>query len=205
MINGLNSHVAQTYGKESEGGEEAAPSAIDLMSYLPSYYQQVLEMDFIQGGLGERIVELSAAHEDVLKQYFVQTSTWGLARWEKILGLSSDSSLSYAHRRESVIAKLRGAGTTTRTKIIQTATAFSGGEVNVVEYPEESRFEVLFVGTKGIPPNMAGFIQMLDDIKPAHLSYSLKYTYTVWNQIKELTWQQAKSRTWSELRVYEGV
>ncbi|MGO4545786.1 putative phage tail protein [Paenibacillus sp. 2TAB23] len=205
MSYGLMLYSVQTYGEENVGGEDTAPAEIDLMSYLPSYYQQFLEMLLIQKCLGEEIGKHSERQEDVLNQYFVQSATWGLARWEKTIGLSSDSSLPYARRRESVIAKLRGAGTTTKVKVIQTAMAFSGGEVNVVEYPAESRFEVVFVGTKGIPPNMSGFIQMLEDIKPAHLAYSLKYTYSVWNQIKELSWNLAKSKTWSELRVYEGV
>jgi hypothetical protein len=202
---GLTLYGVQAYGEDNEGGEETAPTEIDLMKYLPLYYHQMLEMRLIQGQLGEEIGKQAAAFEDTLAQYYVHSSTWGLTRWEKMMGLASDPSLPNARRRESIIAKMRGAGTTTRVKIIQTAIAFSGGEVNVVEYPAESRFEVVFVGTKGIPPNMAGFIRMLEDIKPAHLAYSLKYTYTVWNQIKALTWNQAKGKTWSELRVYEGV
>ncbi|MGG1635011.1 putative phage tail protein [Paenibacillus sp. NRS-1760] len=195
----------QTYGEDRDDGEEALHTEIDLMKYLPPYYYEVVEMLAIQSKLGGELGEQAEAIETALDQYFVHSATWGLTRWENVLGLKSDSSLPDARRRESIFAKLRGAGTTTKVKIIQTAIAFSGGEVNVVEYPAESRFEVVFVGTKGIPPNMAGFIQMLEDIKPAHLAFALKYTYTVWNQIGTMTWKQARGKTWSELRVYEGV
>jgi len=195
----------QTYGEDRDDGEEALHTEIDLMKYLPLYYYEVVEMLAIQSKLGGELGEQAEAIETAFDQYFVHSATWGLTRWENVLGLKSDTSLPDARRRESIFAKLRGAGTTTKLKIIQTAIAFSGGEVNVVEYPAESRFEVVFVGTKGIPPNMAGFIQMLEDIKPAHLAFALKYTYTVWNQIGTMTWDEARSKTWSELRVYEGV
>jgi len=195
----------QTYGEDRDDGEEALHTEIDLMKYLPPYYYEIVEMLAIQSKLGGELGEQAEAIETAFNQYFVDSATWGLTRWENVLGLKSDSSLPDARRRESILAKLRGAGTTTKVKIIQTAIAFSGGEVNVIEYPAESRFEVVFVGTKGIPPNMAGFIQMLEDIKPAHLAFALKYTYTVWNQIGTMTWNQARSKTWSELRVYEGV
>ena len=88
--------------------------------------------------------------------------------------------------------------------IKETAEAFSGGEVDVIEYPEESKFIVKFIGVKGIPRNMQGFIDMLETIKPAHLGYEFKYTFTVWNHLTGLTWEQVNAMTWDELRVYEG-
>jgi len=50
---------------------------------------------------------------------------------------------------------------------------------------------------------MASFIEMIEDLKPAHLTYSLEYTYTWWNMLKEITWAQAGMGTWNDLRVYE--
>ncbi|NYC05423.1 hypothetical protein [Clostridium beijerinckii] len=49
------------------------------------------------------------------------------------------------------------------------------------------------------------FKDMLENIKPAHLGYTIKYTYTVWNVLKEnkLTCNNAKLKTWDELKVYE--
>jgi hypothetical protein len=100
--------------------------------------------------------------------------------------------------------KLRGSGTVTKEYIKAVATAFSGGEVAVIEYPKEYRFEIKFVGVLGIPPNMAGFLATLNDIKPAHLGYEISYTYTVWNMLLPLNWYTAGTRTWSQLRVYGG-
>ena len=81
------------------------------------------------------------------------------------------------------------------------AQAFSGGEVDILENFSDYSFIVQFIGIKGIPKNMQGLIDMIETIKPAHLGYSFKYTYTVWNFLSKLTWQNNK--TWDDLKIYE--
>lgn len=175
----------------------------DLISYLPWYYQKNDTMTKLQGILA-RCIGMTAYHiEDLDKQLFISTATWRLAHYEKLLGLQTNISLTYEERREIAKARLIGVGTTTKAMIKQTAEAFSGGEVDVIEYPGEYHFVVQFIGVKGIPRNMQGFIEMLESIKPAHLSYEFEYTYTVWNFIN-LTWDEASAKTWDELRIYEG-
>lgn len=176
---------------------------IDLMQYLPSYYQNVKEVEDLQENLGYEVGRLHYALEDTLKQCCISSATWGLDRWEKLFGVQTDRSKPYTHRREVLMAKLRGSGTTTKEMIKNVAIAFSGGEVDIQEFADEYRFVVHFIGVRGIPQNMAGLIAALDEIKPAHLTYSFKYTYTVWQQIK-MTWQDASQKTWGGLRVYEG-
>lgn len=192
-----------TYSEEGvlqEGPEVGAP---DLMKYLPEYYQGVLEMEALQASAGAACGEIAYAVADSDDQKTLESATWGLARWERMLGLTTDLSKSYATRREMIKAKLRGSGTTTPEMIRRTASAFSGGDVEVVEVPGAYRFEVRFVGTLGIPANMARLIQIMEEIKPAHLDYSFVYSYTWWDSLKSLTWNSAHGKTWNELRVYE--
>lgn len=103
------------------------------------------------------------------------------------------------------MAKLRGQSTTTKQMIQETAAAFSGGEVQVTEDNPHHHFIVRFVGVKGIPRNMQAFIDMLNEIKPAHLSYSFEYTYTTWGDLKGMTWGELKNMTWGEVKVMKGV
>lgn len=183
-----------------EGGDEQ--QTVDLMEYLPPYYRGVREMEELQGTLGEEIGGLRVAVVDVLNQFFVESATWSLSRWESELGLTTVPSKSYAWRREMILAKLRGAGTTTPQMIERVASAFSGGDVVVEDVPGEYRFVVRFVGVLGIPPNMAGLMQILEEIKPAHLAYEFAYTYTYWATLKTITWNTASTKTWEGLRTY---
>ena len=193
------------YGEELRPIEEDIhPYKPDLMRYLPHYYASSTIMKAIQDAYAEELGYVYYFIEDFLKQFLTPaTATWGLSFWEEQLGLKTDISKSYEERREIIMSRLRGIGTIGREVIKRAAEAFSGGDVDVIEYPAEHRFIVKFVGTLGVPKNMASFIEMIEDLKPAHLTYSFEYTYTWWNMLKEITWAQAGMGTWNDLRVYE--
>ena len=203
MVYGDYVYGLQTYSEDGLPQEGPEVNLPDLMKYLPEYYQGVPEMEQLQASAGTECGELVFAIADSNGQKNLESATWGLSRWERMLALTTDTDKSYATRREMIKAKLRGNGTTSPEMIQRTAYAFSGGDVEVVEVPGAYSFEVRFVGTLGIPANMAGLIQIMEEIKPAHLDYTFVFSYTWWDSIKALTWNTAHSRTWNELRVYE--
>lgn len=176
-------------------------SDIKLNEYLPQNYQ---------GKNIKKLLEIADNQLDVITDFsisiglqsVIDQATYGLDDWEKTLNIKEDPSSSMKDRREVIKAKLRGFGTVTKSMIENTASAFSGGEVEVIEYPNEFRFTVKFTGTKGIPSNMDNFIEMLNGIKPTHLEYDFEYTYTIWSQLIDYVWDDLKSQTWDELRVY---
>ena len=178
----------------------------DLLEYLPSFYHN---SDIIKSFMESNSIEvdiLKAYMNDLIKNLYVKTATWGLDLFEEELGLVTDKSISYEERRERILAKKRGNGTTTKAMIKNTAEAFSGGEVEVIENFNDYSFIVKFVGVKGIPKNLALFKKMIEEIKPAHLNYELAFTYTVWSMVmaKSNIWNDFNNKTWVELMAYEG-
>lgn len=200
---GSNLYGQGVYGQNNASESDKEDRYIDLLMYLPSFYHEIKEMKELQTILGFEVGELKYSLEDLISQCFISSATWGLDRWEKVFGIQTDRSKSFERRREILLAKLRGSGTTTKEMIKNVAIAFSGGEVAVQEYPREHKFVIQFIGVKGIPQNMAGLKNAIDEIKPAHLSFDFKYTYTVWSQI-DMSWEQAGQGTWGNLRTYEG-
>lgn len=192
------------YGQARYGDSESTStlrSPPDLMKYLPPYYRTSRVMNSIQAAIGSELAKLWQALNETLDQFYVDRATWGLALWEKELGLQADPSLPLDWRRSVIKAKLRGVGTTTKALIQSVAAAFSGGETEVIEYPSEYRFVVKFIGTRGIPPNLADLTRAIEEIKPAHLAFSYAYTYMVWNETPTYTWAQASVMTWDQFRV----
>ena len=176
----------------------------DLLEYLPSFYHN---SDVIKSFMESNSIEvdtLKAYIEDLSKNLYVKTATWGLDLFEEELGLVTDKSISYEERRERILAKKRGNGTTTKAMIKNTAEAFSGGEVDIIENFEDYSFVVKFIGVKGIPKNLTLFKNMIEEIKPAHLNYELAFTYTVWNMImsKKAIWNDLNKETWVDLMSY---
>ncbi|HHX87692.1 MAG TPA: YmfQ family protein, partial [Firmicutes bacterium] len=148
------------------------PYKPNLMRYLPPYYVTSPIMSAIQNAASEEFGAVQQFIDDLKLQFLTPTTaTWGLGFWEQEIGLKTDISQSYEERREIIMARLKGMGTFGRDVLISAASAFSGGEVDVIEYPAESRVVVKFVGTLGIPKHMASFIKMVEEIRPAHLAY----------------------------------
>ena len=197
------------YGKALYGGHfyadensntEDEKFCVDLMKYLPEYWHTVEEMKLIQSMLGEEVANVIDYKKDIINQMFIEAATWGLSRWEKIFDLETDVNKSYEFRRERIRAKIRGSGTTTKQLIINVASSFSGGEVEVIEQPEQSSFIIKFIGVKGIPANMVDLTNTINEIKPAHLAFSFEYTYNYWNTLIDRDWSTLNKSSWEQVK-----
>lgn len=193
------------YASNELSSEEIKPYIPDLMKYLPPWYRDSKIMVNIQNAIAIEIGKVRYSKDDLLKQFYIDSATWGLSEiWEQPLGIETDLNKSFEERREIVKAKLRGSGTVTKKMIKNTAEAFSNGECDVIEHNDQYYFTVKFIGVKGIPKNMNAFKKMLEDIKPAHLAYDFAYNCTVWDFIDfKNTWGQEETKnTWDSIRAY---
>lgn len=200
---GQNKYGTVSYGNglEEKGQEELY---IDLMSLAPPFITALAEMKELYMSQGYEVGWIRHALEDMVSQCFIMTATWGIDRWEELFGIAVNQAVSYEQRREVLVAKMRGQGTTTVQMIKDVAAAFSGGEVEVTEDNPNHRFVVSFVSTKGIPENMQGFISMLEEIKPAHLAYEFKYWLTIWDELKKISWNGLSIITWDGIKTMEA-
>lgn len=178
-----------------------------LIDYLPEFYANSPEVVSIQQAIEYQVAALRAARDELMEQLNVISATWGLKLWERDLAIISKVEDSLDFRRTRIMSKLRGAGTTTEAMIKNVAESFSYGEVEIVTFPAEFRFEIRFVGTLGIPPNMDDLTAAIEEIKPAHLAYSFIFTFMTWAMFEDYnhTWAEwdALNLTWDEFEVYK--
>ncbi|WP_125154296.1 YmfQ family protein [Clostridium rectalis] len=193
----------EKYGKKLLTKKEVELYRPDLLTYLPQFLRDTKEFKVLDKVLGDELALLSLQIEDLVKQCFIDTATWGLTLWEKEYAVKTDINKSYEERREVLKAKKRGHGTVTRNLIKETAEAFSGGQVEVIEEFKSYCFIVKFIGVKGIPKNLAAFKDMIDTIKPAHLAYDFKYTYTIWDFLTEKGVKWDNNSSWNDFKIYE--
>lgn len=198
---GLNTYGTFSYAAEN-GQQPEDTYYKDLFPLVPAFVSEKKEMQQLYETQGYELGYLERVLDDVIAQCFISTATWGMTRWESIFDVETNMELTYEQRREMVTAKIRGQGTTTKQMIKETAEAFSGGDVDVIEDYAHSSFVVRFVGIKGIPRNMQGFISTLEKIKPAHLAYRFEYRYTVWDWLEPIyTWEDLQEMSWDSLRI----
>lgn len=176
---------------------------MDLMTLLPPYYYDNTSMEELQSILSTNINSLAGNLNITIDQCFINTATSLLSRYEKIYGIQVDVSKSNEFRRERIRAKIRGTGTVTKQMIVDVAKSYSNGEVEVIEDPVNYSFTVKFVGTLGVPANMVDLALTIEEIKPAHLSFSFEYVYRTNEQLRQYTHEQLAAYTHTQLR--EGV
>ena len=205
MDYGTTQYGVIQYAETTPNSEDIKKYFIDLTKYVPPFIYNNTTNKAIYDAQGAELGSLLYCIEDVRKQFKIDTATWGLIYWEERYSIEINLSMSYEQRREIIKAKKRGQGTTTKAMIKNTAEAFSGGEVNIIEHNDDYYFTIQFIGVKGIPRNMQSFINMLEDIKPTHLGYVFKYTYTNWDYLdsKNLSWDNVENSTWDQLEIYE--
>lgn len=142
----------------------------------------------------------------VERNLFLDTAIESLPLTERDLGIETVGTLRYDQRREQISSRYRAAfDQTTEDTIKSVAAAYSNGEVDVVQTDVAGIYEIKFIGTKGIPNNMAGLNKALDIIFPAHLGWSFKYSFTPWEEILHKTWGSVANMTWNDLRIWDEV
>lgn len=178
----------------------------DLADAMPRYYDGSYVIGNVLDREAEELVALNDAAYDVLAQFFVDTATWGLSRWERTCGITTDVSKSTEQRRAVIRSKLRGMGTVTVAMIKSVAESFDNGAVNVTENNAAYTIEVKFVSTRGVPTNLTDIQTALRDIIPAHLAINFSFTYLTFGELESAgltfgTWQ-SKGLTFGALETW---
>lgn len=154
-----------------------------MFDTMPKYYEEGRISRNIIERQAKEFADLDAAIKDVLDQYFIDTATWGLAKWEAVCGIPTDETKPLDQRRSVIKSKLRGIGTVTVEMIKNVAEAYLNGEVDVTNNYANYEVIVTFIGKIGIPPNLDDIKNALREIIPAHLGITYKFRYLL---IKEI-------------------
>lgn len=151
-----------------------------LIQQLPRHYQSSPQDAELQRVLTELLAQVQADLEFTLAQLIPSTASgWGLQLWEEAYGIPVDTGMDEAKRRSRVLAKIQGLGMTTVWKIQAIAEAFWSGGVEVVERYPDYTFEIWFLGTVGPIGDEAGLEEIINELKPAHLDWAVKYRQTL--------------------------
>ena len=154
-----------------------------MMDALPRYYSESPEADAIVSGQAYAVDFRKAEARDLLEQMSPITATWGIAHWERALGLATVPTKPLEERRSLVIARLRGAQVATVANVKATAEAFYGGEIDVIEDFANYMAHFKFKSNLGVPPNEDDVRNALRDILPAHIAFDFLYTFLLIREI----------------------
>jgi hypothetical protein len=172
-----------------------------LSSVPPLWHGNYDANEIWRSGFNELALNGNQIHE-ILMQLFIEEATWGLSAWEKMLGLSTNSSLSYEERRGNIKAKIRSNSVVTKGRLIEIANSYKQGTIEIVEKSATYEIEIKFVSSYGTPSNFSDFQNAIREIVPAHLGITYVLKYIKWSEVdtkantfatvntKNLTWAQ---------------
>ncbi|MBS6501894.1 MAG: DUF2313 domain-containing protein [Clostridium sp.] len=170
-----------------------------LIDRLPLFYKDTKEVINIQNALENERLALEGKVKTLINDLFVITSE-NINEWENFVGIKVDVTKPLEFRKNNVIARIRGKGTTTKELIKNVSESYANAEVDVIENNNLYSFLVKFIGVKGIPENLNDLKKAIEEIKPAHLSVNYAFTYNSWSMVNHMTWGEVESITWDKLR-----
>ena len=147
-----------------------------MMSFIPWYYFESVIMNELIDASGIEFDNVRDAIDDILKQFFVATATWGLDSWEEFLGIATDTSKTIDARRQAIIQKINGNNTVTLDFLTTLVNLYvADGQAFIIDHPESYSIDILYHGGqvtdyKALRTAIATYI-------PAHLGFTL-ITYT---------------------------
>lgn len=167
----------------------------DVSDYLPQFYQDFAQVVAQLRTTANESTRMQAKLRELLDQFYVETSTLTLKRWEDVTDIEWIPQRSVDSQRHFIMAKLRGTGTVTVELLKEIADAFY--EFDVEE--EAAKYEVNFklVSRRGKPKNLEDIEAAIDDVIPAHIKPNFEFTYLPWSEVTaaKLTWEQADTYT----------
>lgn len=150
-----------------------------LIEQLPRHYQASPQDTELQRALTALLEQVQADLDFTLEQLIPSTAGgWGLDLWEEAYGIPRDPAFGEEKRRSRILAKIQGTGMTTVWKLKAIAQSFWSGGVEVVEHYADYAFEIWFLGTVGPIEDEMGLKSVINELKPAHLDWTIQYQLT---------------------------
>lgn len=156
----------------------------EMTAYLPPFLTKLKEMTQILQTEAPEFEKQNDGIFDLTDQLFVTTATWGLERWEKILNVPRESGDTYEIRRLRLISKMSNIPPATYLAIERALNRFLKNPSACVRLiPGEYHFNV-DIDIDDLQ-HMTELIETLENMKPAHLAYTLRPAFNENLQIKD--------------------
>lgn len=146
----------------------------NLARYLPQFLQEDEHFKATLAACSTEHEKYRLLIDEITNQFYIETATWGLGDWERILYLKPDAGDNYEQRRNRILLKLQGRQVSTLDFMARLCARYTVDKAaEIEEHNEENRFRVyLHGGTSDLP----GLREALETYKPAHLAYNICHT-----------------------------
>lgn len=160
---------------------------VDLKKHLPEFLTKDGEINAVLAVESKEHKLSIEAIEDLFDQLFVDTATWGLRRWEKLLNVVPEALGDYVRRRNKIVLLLSSKQTSTKKfmKMLVERYVSTDSIIEIIEDNPNYQFWVVDKGGRILYPK--DLFEAVDTYKPAHLQFCFRQEQdTYWGTNGEL-------------------
>lgn len=155
-----------------------------LLEMLYKQYQGDPWVQALYQAAGGKLDDVELGIADLHDQRFFDTATWGLAIYERALGITPRAGQTLEERRSIVSAKWRTGGKVDLVLLQVIVDAWKNGEVEVGF--QNGKITLVFCGAYGVPEDMDSLMDAIGQAKPAHLPVVYQIRYLLIRDIHEV-------------------
>lgn len=152
---------------------------VDIRKYLPEYLTKDEEMNTELQADSNEHERMRNAIAGIFDQFFIETATWGLADWERILDLQPSLKDDFAQRRNRILLKLRSHQTSTPKFMADLVKRYCTATTAVGVQEENPKNMFHIICHDGTVIYTDDLIDAIETYKPAHLAYDIIMHYVL--------------------------
>ena len=172
----------------------------EIESYYPDILKEVREFQALAVAENPEMEFIYTAIEDVMDEQFISTAkNYGVARLEKIVGITSKATDTLAERKFKVLAKYNEDVPYTVPKLNELLTTLCRTDGYTLEI-NNGAFNLKVKVALTSKKNKDAVSELLERVVPMNMVLSVELMYNQWQTVSGLTWGGASGMTWSEIR-----
>lgn len=143
----------------------------EMIKYVERYYR---ESDYYlaqNNAKGEELDFLHAIINDLTKQFFPQTATWGLRFFEELFDLQSQPGKSLEKRRSNVMKECMNDLQVTPLSMENLVKTILGNKIEIIRNVEPYTFKIKLDNLS----NVSEILKLIEDYKEAHMRCKFDY------------------------------
>ncbi len=200
FVNSISSQIIKSEVREVEESELSIPEDLfsRMLEFLPKYERNSRFFREVLSAHAKKVYQVITLAEDLQKQFYVLSSTYGLDLWEEFLNLPKQN-LSDEERKTRVLHKLISNAFASLRNIEELASIITGKDVKIVE---DFRKQVIVVKdyTGDIPTDSLYLYTQIRELVPAHIG--VLFEYRMWDFVDgRYMWDEwdEKGLTWGRM------
>lgn len=156
----------------------------DITRYVPPFLLEIKEFQTLYNIENKELTAIENAIEDVLNQCFLDTATWGLDRWDQLLGVNTKE-YPIEERRNILKNKLLMQPPFTVARLYDMLRN-TADNVYITEDYANYTFEVTLLMKDRLKVALSRIMAQIEEAKPAHLDYRIILGFLHELQLTEL-------------------